>query len=294
MFFHEVGNPRVHFIDLPCFGVPPPGGAFSLLQGFPSFPWVPLMLGQVASLLVADEALVVSHMLCSFTRREVGLVYVHGIGVSGRSGSSSVLSRQDVAVSPILEFPESYNVLVEFSGLIQPLLPLPAGFVLSFWEGSSGHHDSKLVGHPLLMGVHQATIEVNSAACLGQSEGGGILVEVTVKLVHVKGVDCLAGSIFDILWDKDFFKGITEFFEHLFRVRDGWIGHFDVPALGKGTSSSFTHLVKEDQHNSFVIFVDVVIYSKVGFHSQEPACGFFILSREILWESSLVFSGCGH
>ena len=243
---------------------------------------------------MADEAFVVLHVLCSFTGREIDLVYIHGIGVPGWLGGSSILSQWDVAVSPTPELSELYHILVEFSYPIEPLFPFPASLVLSFQEGGGSDHDGKLVGHPLLKGIHQDAVKVNSAVCLSQSEGGGILVEVTVKLVHVKGVDCLAGSIFDILWDKDFFKGITEFFEHLFRVRDGWIGHFDVPALGKGTSSSFTHLVKEDQHNSFVIFVDVVIYSKVGFHSQEPACGFFILSREILWESSLVFSGCGH
>ena len=243
---------------------------------------------------MADEAFVVLYVLYSFTWREIDLVYIHGIRILGGSGGSSILSQQDVTVSPTLEFPQSYDVLIEFSCFIKPLFPLPAGLVLSFWEGGSGHHDSKLVSHSLLKGVHQDAVEVDSTVCLGQSKGGGIFVKVTVELVHAKGVNCLVGSIFDILWDEGFLKCLTEFLEHLFQVRDGRIDQFDVLALSKGTSSSFTHLVKEDQHNGFVIFVDVVVHSKVGFHSQEPARGFLILSREVFWKSSLVFSGCRH
>ena len=120
------------------------------------------------------------------------------------------------------------------------------------------------------------------------------MVKVTVELVHTKEVDYLAGSILDILWDEGFFKGIAEFFEHLFQVRNGVIDQFDVPTLGEGTSSSFAHLVKEDQYNSFVIFVDMVVHSKVGFHSQEPVHGILILSREVFWKSSLEFGWGRH
>ena len=194
MLFHEVSDLQVHFLQVSDLsGLPP--GVFSLLQGsfFPSR--VPFVFGPVASLLVADEAFVVPHVFCSFTWGEVDLVYVHGIRVPGRLGSSSILGWQDITVSLTSKFPESYLVLVELSCLVEPLFPLPAGLVLSFWESGGSHHDSKLVGHPSLKGIYQDAFKVNSAVHLGQSEGGGILVKVTVELVHAKEVSHLAGSL---------------------------------------------------------------------------------------------------
>ena len=91
MLLHEVADLQVYFIDFPCFISLSPWGAFSSLQG-PSFPSrVSLVFGRVASLFVADETLVVPHVFHSFTRREVDLVYVHGVRVPRRSSSSSCL-----------------------------------------------------------------------------------------------------------------------------------------------------------------------------------------------------------
>ena len=133
---------------------------------------------------MTDEAFVVSHMLRSFTGREIDLVDVHSIGVPRWSSDPGCLSQWNEAVSPTLEFSELYHVSVELSCLIKPLFPFPAGFVLSFLESSSSHHDGKLVGYPSLKGIHQDAVEVNSASCLSQSEGSGILVKVTIELIH--------------------------------------------------------------------------------------------------------------
>ena len=101
MQFHEVHHFRVRF-DLSR-------GLRSLSPGVvcwsfsPSpFSRVPSVLGQVTSLLMADEAFSVSNMLCSFVWREIDFVYIHGVRV--RLGGSS--SQQDIAVSPSSEFPE--------------------------------------------------------------------------------------------------------------------------------------------------------------------------------------------
>ena len=145
-----------------------------MLQGSFFLSRVSLMFGQVISLFVADEAFVVSHMFCPFTGREIDLVSVHGIGVLDGLGGSSMLSQRDVTVSSSLEFPELYHLLVELSCLIQPLFLFPASLVLSFWESSSSHHDSKLLGHSSLKGIHQDAIEIDSTMCLSQSKGSGI------------------------------------------------------------------------------------------------------------------------
>ena len=91
------------------------------------------MLGRVASLLVANEALAILHVLCSFTGREIDLVNIHGIGVSGLSASFHGLSQQDGAISSTSKLPEPHHISVELSCLIEPLFPFPASLVLSFW-----------------------------------------------------------------------------------------------------------------------------------------------------------------
>ena len=102
----------------------------------------------MTSLFVIDEALSVSNVLCLFTRREIDLVYVHGIRV--RLGGSP--SQWDIAVSSSSEFPESYHISVEFPSFVKPLLPLPIS--LSIREGGGSHHDSKLLGYSSLEGVY--------------------------------------------------------------------------------------------------------------------------------------------
>ena len=127
------------------------------------------MFGQVTSFLVTDEALSVPHVLCPFTGREIDLVYyIHGVGVTGRSGVSfGVLSQWDIAISPTSEFSESYHILVKLSCLVKPLFPFPTSLFLSGREGGGGHHDSKSIGYSSLEGVHEDAVIINSTVCLG-------------------------------------------------------------------------------------------------------------------------------
>ena len=102
----------------------------------------------MASFLVTDEALSVSDVLSSFTRRKVDFVYVHGIGVQSRGSAS----RQDVAIPSSSEFPELYHISVEFPSFVKPLFPPPAG--LSVRKGGGSHHNSELLGYPSLEGIY--------------------------------------------------------------------------------------------------------------------------------------------
>ena len=148
MEFHEVGNLRVSFDLSSSFHGLSPGGMVSWGSPFSSFSRVSLVFGQVASLLVADEALSVPDVLCPSTRREIDLVYVHSIGIRSRGSAS----RRDVAVSSSSEFPESYHISVEFPSFVKPLFPPPTS--LSIRKGSSSHHDSKLLGYSSLEGIY--------------------------------------------------------------------------------------------------------------------------------------------
>ena len=142
------------------------------------------MFGQVASLLVTDEALVVPHVLHSFSGREIDLVNIHGVGVPRGLGIPCLLGQWNTAAPSTSELSESYHISVELSCFVKPLFPSPASLFLSFREGSGVHHDSKLVGYPLLEGIHQDAIKVDPTAHLSQSEGSGVFVKVTIELVH--------------------------------------------------------------------------------------------------------------
>ena len=209
MLFHIVSDQQISQ-DFPC-GFPglSPGGTFSLRRGSPApssfLSWISSVFGGVTSFFVADETLAVSHVLSPFAGREVDLVDIHGIGVR----VCNLLSQGNVAVASSSEFPESYHISVELSCFIKLLFPFPAKFLSAFWEGSSGHHDGELLGYPSLKGVHQDAVIVNSTVCLGEFEGSGVLVEVSIELVHAEGVYSLAGSIFKVLQDKGFLKGIA-------------------------------------------------------------------------------------
>ena len=98
------------------------------------------MFGRMSSLFVTDEAFVVSHILCSFSGREIDPVHIHGVGVPGRSGIPCCLGWKDIAISSAPELSEPYHISVELSCLIEPLFPLPASLVLSPREGSSMLH----------------------------------------------------------------------------------------------------------------------------------------------------------
>ena len=147
----------------------------------------------MSSLLVADETLAVAHMFSPFTGREVDLVDVHDIGISGGTSDFHWLGLLDIACPSSLEFPESYHISVKLSCLIEPLFTFPSSLFLSSREGSSSHHNSKLIGYPLLEGVNQNAVEIDSTTHLSQSESSGVLVKVSVELVHGQGIDSLAG-----------------------------------------------------------------------------------------------------
>ena len=64
---------------------------------------------------MADEALSVPDVLCSFIWRKVDFVYIHGIGIQSRGS----VSQWDVAVSSFSEFPKSHYVPIEFPSFIK-------------------------------------------------------------------------------------------------------------------------------------------------------------------------------
>ena len=200
VLLHEVSDLQVGSHLSSSFSSFPPGGVISQGSPLSSFPRVSSVFGRVTSLLVADEALSVPDVLSSFTRRKVNLVYIHSIGIRTRG----LASRRDVAVSSSSEFPESYYISVEFPSLIKPLFPPPTS--LSIGEDGGSHHDSKLLGYSPLEGVYQDAIIIDSAVCLGQFKGSGVLIKVSIELIHAEGIDGLAGSVFKILQDKGFFE----------------------------------------------------------------------------------------
>ena len=130
---------------------------------------------------------------------------IHGFGVR----ASSSLSWRDIAISPSLEFPKSYHVAVKLSSLVEPLFPFPACLFLPIREGSGGHHDGELLSYSSLEGIYEDAVIINSTACLGQFEGSGVLIEVSIELVHAEGIDGLVGSVFNVFWDKGFLKGFA-------------------------------------------------------------------------------------
>ena len=165
------------------------------------------MLGRMASLFVTNEALSVPDVLRFLTGREVDLINVHCVWI----GTGSSASRQDIAISSSSEFPESYHIAIEFASFIEPLFPFPTS--LSVREGSGSHHDSELLGYSLLECVYEDAAIIDPTACLGQFEGCGVLVKVSIELVHVEGIHSLVGAILQILRDEGFFEGFAQLFE---------------------------------------------------------------------------------
>ena len=111
--FHEAGNFQVGFNLSSSFCGLSPGGVVSWSSPFSSLSGVSSVFGRVTSLLVTDEALLVPDVLCSFTRGEIDLVYIHSIGVWSRGSAS----QRDVAISSS-KFPESYHISVKFPCLV--------------------------------------------------------------------------------------------------------------------------------------------------------------------------------
>ena len=104
MLFHEFMDLWVSFLKSSGYGILFPGVSLALWG--PSFlSRIPFVLRQVAPLLVADEALSVYHVLHSFTRREIDLIHIHGIRVSGRLAGLSVLGQQDEVVPSASKLP---------------------------------------------------------------------------------------------------------------------------------------------------------------------------------------------
>ena len=122
---------------------------------------------------------------------------------------SSVLSWQYITVSPTSELSESYHISVKLSHFVQPLFPFPASLFLSIRESGDSHHDSKSIGYSSLEGIYEDAVKIDSTAHLSQFEGSGVFVKVSVKHVHVEGIDSLVCLVLDVLWDEGFFKGIT-------------------------------------------------------------------------------------
>ena len=121
------------------------------------------MLGQVASLFVTDEALVVSHVLGPVSGREVDPINIHGIGIPSRLGGSCHLSQGSVTVPSAPELPESYHILVELSCLFKLLFTFPACFLLPFQECGGVHHDGKL-----LCGLHSQILPSSAHSSVAQ------------------------------------------------------------------------------------------------------------------------------
>ena len=211
------------------------------------------MLGQVASLLVTDEAFSIPNMLCSFAGREIDFVHVHGIGIR----ASSSLSWQDVTVSPSSEFPESYHISVKLSCFVEPLFPFPTSLFLTVREGGGDHHNGELLGYSSLEGIHEDAVIINSTMHLGQFKSGGALVEVTIELVHAEGIDSLAGSVLDILQNEGFLEGFAYLFESLFRVWDDRVGQLE----------ALSFVMVEEAPTSFSPFslVDCTLLSHFSF-----------------------------
>ena len=148
VLFHEVSHFWVSFDLSSDFRSLSPRGVTSWGSSSSSLPRVSSVLGPMASLFVANEALSIPDVLSSFSWGEIDLVNVHSIRIWLRGSTS----RRNVAVSSSSEFPKSYHVPVEFPSLIKPLFPLPTS--LSIREGSGSHHDSKLVGYSSLEGIY--------------------------------------------------------------------------------------------------------------------------------------------
>ena len=72
--------------------------------------------------------------------------------------------------------------------------------------------------------LYRNTVIIHPIACLGQFEGSGVLIKVSIELIHAEGVDGLVGSVFDVFQDEGHFKGFAKFLESHFGVRDGWVG----------------------------------------------------------------------
>ena len=137
------------------------------------------------SRLVTWETPIFLHVVPSFIRGEAYSVNVHCIQIweqlllpEGSPFLRGILGDDVIIPSP--NFPELYDVPVKFSHLVKPLFPSPSSFFLAQWKVSGGHHYGQLVGDSSLKGVYQNTVQVNSAMCLGQSKGRGVLVRVSV------------------------------------------------------------------------------------------------------------------
>ena len=127
------------------------------LGQFPSF-GISGVFGGVASHFMTYEAFSVPWVLCLFCRGELYPrgegIYIHCIGVWVSPSESHQLGLLNVAVSSSSELSESYNIVVEFSCFIEPLLPFLSSLFLVHGKGSCSHHSGQLVGNPSLKGVH--------------------------------------------------------------------------------------------------------------------------------------------
>ena len=61
----------------------------------------------------------------------------------------------------------------------------------------------------MLEGIHENAVIIDSSAGLGQLEGGGVFIKITVELVYAKRIDSLVGLVLDVLQNEGFFKGFA-------------------------------------------------------------------------------------
>ena len=93
---------------------------------------------------------------------------------------------------------------------------------------------------------------------LGEFEGNGVFVEVSVELFHGEGIDILACSVLDIPRDEGFLEYNVEFVDHNLQVGCAQVGELHVPAFSKGTGSSIGQLVEED-HGDLLFVIEVLV-----------------------------------
>ena len=107
---------------------------------------------------------------------------------------------------------------------------------------------------------------MDSTLSLGEFEGYGVLVKVSIELVHGEGVNILLCLVLDILQDKGFFKGSTEFVKGYFCIRYEQIDELHVLSFGEGTCSSLGHFAEENYDDHLFVIIEFMVYLEIGFH----------------------------
>ena len=143
-------------------------------------------------------------------------VYIHGVRIFGLFYWSSCQQDEARFTASSLDITKSDIVPVKFSCLIKPLCSSPSGLFLASRQSGSGHHEGQWIGDTSLQGVNQQVIIMDFTSSLYEFEGYGVLIKVSIKLVHGEGVNILVSSVYYVSRDKGFFKGNVEFVDCYF------------------------------------------------------------------------------